>query len=87
VGYLERPLNLDALVSESQRVIREAQLIIGKVRASAATMEAKISALAFEIAEAHRLFDLIMARLGYEVKKGPGSSRAKLAPADKAPVR
>jgi DNA-binding response OmpR family regulator len=70
--YLERPLNLDALVAETQRVIRETRLIIGTVRASAATMEAKINALAVEMAEAHRLFDLIMARLGYNRVEWPG---------------
>jgi hypothetical protein len=64
--YLEKLLDLDALVSETQRVMRQTQSAMAALAASASKMESHMKALASEIAEAHRLFDLVMVRLGYK---------------------
>jgi DNA-binding response OmpR family regulator len=66
--YLEKPLDLGALVSESRRIIVGTRLNIQKGIAAADRIESDVNALEAEIAESHRLFDLAMNRLGY--KKG-----------------
>jgi DNA-binding response OmpR family regulator len=64
--YLEQPLDLGALVSESQRMIIGTKSNTRKGTAATAEVKPSPESLAAEIAEAHRLFDLTMIRLGYK---------------------
>ena len=64
--YLEQPFNLEILICESKRLMLETRSIIRTFAASADKMEFNMSILTAEIAEAHRLFDLVMIRLGYK---------------------
>jgi DNA-binding response OmpR family regulator len=62
--YLEKPFDVEVLVAESIAIVRRARLIVRDVAISADRVEATMKALAAEVAEAHRLFDLIISRLG-----------------------
>ncbi|HEY0184095.1 MAG TPA: hypothetical protein VGC09_14905 [Rhodopila sp.] len=63
--YLEKPLSLELLLSESQRIVIESRLIVRELRTAVSETQALVNALLAEIVEAHRLFDMAMTRLGY----------------------
>ena len=62
--YLERPFSFNLLASEVQNVLLEHECL-NRCRTAASGMEAKFLALQAEVAESHRLFDAIIAHLGY----------------------
>ena len=63
--YLESPFSLDALLSETKRVVLECRENTAVARSCMAMVEGNLEALRVEIAESNRLFDAILARLGY----------------------
>jgi DNA-binding response OmpR family regulator len=63
--YLQHPFTLEALLCETKRVMHEAREHFSRVNASFSKMDASLAALQAEMAESHRLFDAIVARLGY----------------------
>jgi DNA-binding response OmpR family regulator len=63
--YLQKPFTVDALLSETCQIVRENQETLAKTRSCAARVEANMEALRLEIAQANRLFDAILARLGF----------------------
>ena len=65
-SFLEKPFDLEVLVSESQRIMRDDRSIGGRLAAAIGNKQPDLSALTAEIAEAHRLFDLAVTRLGYK---------------------
>ena len=67
-AYLEEPANQAALVCEAQRVIREAEILTREIKSSVDKMESEMEVLQDEIVEAHRQFDLVMVRLGYQTR-------------------
>jgi DNA-binding NtrC family response regulator len=67
LGYscLERPFHLETLVSEAQCAIGQSRPAANRPGTLIASSQATMSALTAEVAEAYRLFDLAIARLGY----------------------
>ncbi len=64
LGYLclERPFDVDLIVAESITMMQKTRM--DDVAASADSMDSIVRSLSAEVAEAHRIFDLIMSRLG-----------------------
>jgi DNA-binding response OmpR family regulator len=68
--YLQRPFSFRTLLSESKRVVQESRASFCRSRAivsmpNIAAAEANLEALRLEMVESNRMFDAIVARLGY----------------------
>lgn len=66
LGYtcLEQPFDVDLIVAESIAIVQRTRRLVHDIAASAESMDAVMKSLFAEVAEAHRVFDLIMSRLG-----------------------
>lgn len=63
--YLQKPFTFHALLSEAKRAARETKASTSSATQSVTIAEANLEVLKAEMAESHRRFDAIVARLGY----------------------
>jgi DNA-binding response OmpR family regulator len=66
LGYpcLEKPFEVDRVVMTSIAIVQRARMVVRDVATSAEKMDSAMRSLTAEVAEAHRVFDLIISRLG-----------------------
>lgn len=67
--HLHEPPDQAALAGAAQRVIRSTEVLAREIRSSVGRIKSDIQVLQHEIVEAHRQFDLVMARLGYSKRE------------------
>ena len=63
--YLQKPFAVDVLIAETRQVLLDRRANVNRIKESFSKMGASLDALRAEMAESHRLFDAIVARLGY----------------------
>ena len=63
--YLEHPFTVEALLWESRQIAFNSKRNVSRAKSSLAKLEANLNLLKAEVAESNRLFDAIIARLGY----------------------